>query len=137
MSHIYIHLSDIHFGQEKGGDLYIHDDIKEQILTDAREYVIGLKNEKADGVIVSGDIAYAGKQQEYVNAGKWLDRLTAAVGCDVTNVQVVPGNHDIDREKITAITQTFCESKGLYRDRKINAKTGINICIRVDRGPGT
>lgn len=106
MSLIYIHLSDIHFGQEKGGDLYIHDDVKEQILTDAREYVIGLKNGKADGIIVSGDIAYAGKQQEYVNAGKWLDRLTAAVGCDVTDVQVVPGNHDIDRDKITAITQT-------------------------------
>lgn len=105
MSHTYIHLSDIHFGQEKGGDLYIHDDIKEQILTDAREFVIGLGNGKADGIIVSGDIAFAGKQKEYESAGKWLDRLTAAAGCDVTDVQVVPGNHDIDRDKITAITQ--------------------------------
>lgn len=109
MSLVYIHLSDIHFGQEKGGDLYIHDDVKEQMLADAREYVIEVKNGKADGVIVSGDIAFAGKQQEYINAGKWLDRLTAAAGCDVTDVQVVPGNHDIDRDKITAITQKIID----------------------------
>ncbi|RKR82162.1 3',5'-cyclic AMP phosphodiesterase CpdA [Mucilaginibacter gracilis] len=106
MSLIFIHLSDIHFGQEKGGDLYIHDDVKEQILSDARDYVMGLDNSKADGVIISGDIAYAGKPKEYEAAGKWLDRLTAAVGCEVTAVQVVPGNHDVDRGKITAITQT-------------------------------
>lgn len=106
MSLIYVHLSDIHFGQEKGGDVDIHDDVKEQILLDAHEYVGLLKNKKADGVIISGDIAYAGKQHEYQTAGQWLDRLTAAVGCEVTAVQVVPGNHDVDRDKITAITQT-------------------------------
>jgi len=105
MSLIYVQLSDIHFGQEKGGDVYIHDDIKEQLLSDAREYVNQLENGKADGVIISGDIAYAGKQQEYDAAGKWLDRLTAALGCEVTAVQVVPGNHDVDRDKITEITQ--------------------------------
>lgn len=105
MSLTYVHLSDIHFGQEKGGDIFIHDDVKEQLLADAREYIIQLECDKADGIIISGDIAYAGKQAEYDAAGKWLDRLTAAVGCDVTSVQVVPGNHDVDRDKITEITQ--------------------------------
>ncbi|NQD72539.1 hypothetical protein HP439_17585 [Sphingobacterium shayense] len=105
MSLIYVHLSDIHFGQERGGDLYIHDDIKEQLLEDARDYVTELDNRRANGVIISGDIAYAGKKAQYDEAARWLDRLTAAVGCEITAVQVVPGNHDVDRDKITAITQ--------------------------------
>lgn len=105
MSLIYVHLSDIHFGQEKGGEVNIHDDVKEQLLADAHDYVGQMENKRADGLIISGDIAYAGKQVQYDQAAKWLDRLTAAVGCDVTAVQVVPGNHDVDRDKITAITQ--------------------------------
>ncbi|WP_017258884.1 metallophosphoesterase [Pedobacter arcticus] len=109
MSLIYIHLSDIHFGQEKGGDVYTHDDVKEQLLTDAHDYVGNFETNKATGIIISGDIAYAGKNNEYDIAGKWLDRLTAAVGCPLTAVQVVPGNHDVDREKITPITQNIID----------------------------
>jgi metallophosphoesterase superfamily enzyme len=109
MPHVVVHLSDIHFGQEKGGDIHVHDDIKEQILVDVREVVAGLPNGSANGVIISGDIAYAGKATQYDEAGRWLDRLTAAVGCEVTAVQVVPGNHDVDRDEITAITQTVID----------------------------
>lgn len=109
MSLVFVQLSDIHFGQEKGGDIIINDDVKEQLLSDAREYVSKLRNEKADGVIISGDIAYAGKKGQYETAGNWLDRLTSALGCDITDVQVVPGNHDIDRDKITAITQNIID----------------------------
>ena len=29
MALTYIHLSDIHFGQEKGPEVYVHDDVKE------------------------------------------------------------------------------------------------------------
>jgi 3',5'-cyclic AMP phosphodiesterase CpdA len=109
MSLVFVHLSDIHFGQEKGGILHINDDVKEQLLNDAREEVMKLANQKADGVIISGDIAYGGKPNEYEIAGKWLDRLTAAVGCEITAVQVVPGNHDIDRDEITPITQSVID----------------------------
>ncbi|MGY3211934.1 metallophosphoesterase [Mucilaginibacter sp. HD30] len=111
MSLIFVHLSDIHFGQEKlGGDMVVHDDIKEELLADAHDYIANsIPAKKADGVIISGDIAYAGKPSEYETAGQWLDRLTSAVGCEVTAVQLVPGNHDIDRDKITAITQQIID----------------------------
>lgn len=109
MSHVFVHLSDIHFGQEKGGDLHVHDDIKEQILVDVRDVVGALPNKAANGVIISGDIAYAGKTAQYDDAGRWLDRLTAAVGCEITAVQLVPGNHDVDRDQITPITQTVID----------------------------
>ena len=77
-------------------------------------------------MIVTGDVAYGGKPLEYENAGKWLDRLTAAVGCpktavkldrdaavkvlklvsaleDLDDVQHVAGNFDISDEILKAI----------------------------------
>lgn len=98
----FVHLSDIHFGQEKGSQLIIHDDVKERLIEDAAGQVKQHVGGHATGVIVSGDIAYAGKSAEYKQAAIWLDRLTAAVGCDSTAVQVVPGNHDIDLAGISS-----------------------------------
>jgi 3',5'-cyclic AMP phosphodiesterase CpdA len=109
MALVYVHLSDIHFGQEKGGQLAVNEDVKDQLIVDAREVISGLPNKKANGVIISGDIAYAGKKEEYLNAGLWLDRLTAAVGCYRTYVQVVPGNHDIDLSSVSPGVQLIID----------------------------
>jgi hypothetical protein len=32
MSATFVHLSDIHFGQEKGAEIVIHDDVKARII---------------------------------------------------------------------------------------------------------
>lgn len=53
---------------------------------------------------LTGDIAFGGRQCEYEQAGTWLDRVAKAAGCDSTSIQVVPGNHDIDRSQITKAT---------------------------------
>src|SRR5258708_1425441 len=92
----FVHLSDIHFGQEKGSQLVIHDDVKRRLVEDAASQAQQYLGGRATGVIVSGDIAYSGKSSEYRQAAAWLDDLTAAIGCEQTAVQVVPGNHDID-----------------------------------------
>jgi hypothetical protein len=102
MSITYVHLSDIHFGQEKGADLIIHNDVKERLIEDAEEQVRIHAGGPANGVIVTGDVAYGGKPLEYESAAKWLDRLTAAVKCSKTAVKLVPGNHDIDRDRISS-----------------------------------
>lgn len=96
----FIHLSDIHFGQEKGGELETHNDVKERLLVDAAAQVKKL-DLSIDGIIVTGDVAFAGKASEFKEAGRWLDRLAKGVGCAETAVQVVPGNHDIDRSEIS------------------------------------
>lgn len=98
----FVHLSDIHFGQEKGAELVIHNDVKERLIEDAAALVRKHSGGKATGIIVSGDIAYAGKSKEYRDAAKWLDRLALAIDCPRTAVQVVPGNHDIDRGGISS-----------------------------------
>lgn len=110
MSIAFIHLSDIHFGQEKGGDLCINDDVKERLIDDVRSLVKELPSGQAAGLIVTGDIAYAGKEDEYKSAAKWLDRVAEAAGCKKTDIQLVPGNHDIDRDEITKATELMLKS---------------------------
>jgi len=98
----FVHLSDIHFGQEKGGDLVIHDDVKDCLIDDAVEQIAQHANGETSGITVSGDVAYGGKSEEYKKAGEWLDKLAATLGCPKTAVQIVPGNHDIDRDGISS-----------------------------------
>lgn len=98
---VFIHISDIHFGQEKRtGEVIVNDDVKERLITDARTTLDRIGKYPAAGIIVTGDIAYAGKVEEYKKAAEWLDRLADAIGCSKTSVHLVPGNHDIDRDEI-------------------------------------
>lgn len=100
MSAVFVHVSDIHFGQERGGAVFIHDDVKARVIDDAAREIERLPGKQATGVLVTGDIAYAGKRQQYQAAGAWLDALAKAVRCKKTDVYVVPGNHDIDQDEI-------------------------------------
>lgn len=95
MSVAFLHLSDIHFGQEKGGLVFIHEDVRERLIDDVALLVQKLPNGKVNGIIVSGDVAYEGLKEQYATAGQWLDRLASVAGCKITDIQVVPGNHDI------------------------------------------
>ena len=61
---------------------------------DAADLVKTHAGGSATGLIITGDIAYAGKREEYQRAGEWLDRLAVAIGCAKTAVQVVPGTFD-------------------------------------------
>ncbi|QAY95153.1 hypothetical protein CWB41_04915 [Methylovirgula ligni] len=98
----FVHISDIHFGQEKrAGEVYVNDDVRERLIEDAGKVLRALNKYPADGILVSGDVAYGGKTEEYREAGKWLDRMTVAVGCQKPSVHLVPGNHDVDRSEIS------------------------------------
>ena len=101
----YVHLSDIHFGQETGSEVYVHDDVKECLIADVATLKGSVGIEGMDGVIVTGDVAFSGKKNEYDSAAQWLDRLTQVIGCEKTDVLVVPGNHDIDRDRITTLAE--------------------------------
>lgn len=94
----YVHLSDIHFGQERNGDKIIHEDVRSELLRDCDSFskTIGLAN----GILVTGDVAYSGKKEQYDQAGEWLDQLTDSIGCPKTAVSLIPGNHDVDISKI-------------------------------------
>ena len=102
MRRTYIHLSDLHFGQERGSDLHLHRDVRERLVDDAGKLAAKEAGGEMDGILVSGDIAFSGKEGQYLEARKWLADLTEAIGCGDENVVVVPGNHDVNRDEITA-----------------------------------
>ena len=101
MPAVFVHVSDIHFGQEKDDRVHIHADVKQQLIADAKDVVSNLPGGVAHGILVTGDIAQSGKWSEYEEAGKWLDELAASIGVEIHQVQMVPGNHDLDRSKLS------------------------------------
>lgn len=101
MPAVFVHVSDIHFGQEKDDRVYIHADVKQQLIIDAKEVVSNISGGGAHGILVTGDIAQSGKWAEYEEAGKWLDELAASISVEIHRVQMVPGNHDLDRSKLS------------------------------------
>lgn len=103
----FVHLSDIHFGQERYGDKPVHDDVREELLRDCARLRTSYGN--ANGVLVSGDVAFSGKANQYTSAGEWLDKLTNAIGCLNTAVSVVPGNHDVDVSQIGPVVKIVHE----------------------------
>ena len=105
----FVHLSDIHFGQEKGGQIKIHDDIKKRLIEDVEFVAKNLESGRAAGIIVTGDIAFGGRAKEYKAAADWLDEVAKAAGCNIFDIQVVPGNHDINRDEITPLTEIMLE----------------------------
>ena len=93
-----LHLSDIHFSQRDVGRPY------DQNLGLRGDTVADIKAMRArvgrnvDVILISGDIAYQGHQEEYEYAATWLrDDLCPASGCSFENIFVIPGNHDVDR----------------------------------------
>lgn len=110
MPFAFVHLSDIHFGQDRGGsEVFTYDDVKDRLIEDARAEIAKLGG-RAAGLLITGDIAYAGKRHEYDNAADWLDKLAQAIGCEKTDVQVVPGNHDIDWDHISSGCQMMIDA---------------------------
>ena len=105
----FVHLSDIHFGQEKGGQISIHNDIKKRLIDDVKLVAESLESGRADGIIVTGDIAYGGREEEYREAADWLDKVAEAAGCDIFDIQVVPGNHDVNRDEIPPLAETMIQ----------------------------
>ncbi|OQW76548.1 MAG: hypothetical protein BVN32_09005 [Proteobacteria bacterium ST_bin14] len=101
MPAIFVHVSDIHFGQERDHVVHIHDDVKRELVADAAAVVASLPESEVKGILVTGDIAFSGKAEQYEAAGKWLDALAAGIGCPIHRVQMVPGNHDLDRDKLS------------------------------------
>lgn len=105
MTAVFIHLSDIHFGQEKdGGEVVISTDARDRLIDDA-EVVMRKVGKPLAGIIVTGDIAYSAKPDQYFEAGKWLDSLAVRLGGMIYEIQMVPGNHDADRAEISGATE--------------------------------
>src|SRR5437762_5013838 len=123
---LFLHLSDIHFKMTEVGQ---PDDPNLALRSDIIRDVRRMRNEigrRADGVLLTGDIAFAGRAEEYVFAYKWLEeKLCPEAGCEIDDVFVIPGNHDIDRHAENDPAQNMARES--LRNQPV---TQVNDCLR-------
>ena len=89
----WLHISDVHLRPREAWqqDVVLHamcEDITRQRAT-----------QPADFILVSGDLAFSGKAEEYEMAAGFFDALSAASGVPKQRIFCIPGNHDINRER--------------------------------------
>lgn len=92
----FIHLSDIHFSKYSGDSYDLDVELRNAIEYDITSRLRSLDHPTI-GVLVTGDIAFSGKDDEYRTARTWLERLCGLLEIDNSNVWLIPGNHDVDR----------------------------------------
>lgn len=98
----WIHISDVHLRMDNEWQQNV---VLKSMCRNIREQrEIGTT---ADFVLVTGDIAYSGKAEEYELAAKFFDYLQTASNVPKERIFCVPGNHDIDRDR-----QKFCFQGG-------------------------
>ena len=97
---ILIHLSDIHFYDfnTANGQVDLNEDLRNELERDAERLAQEIGH--VDGILVTGDIAFGGKFEQYAVATQWLDGLRRLIGSPAQNIWTIPGNHDIYRPVI-------------------------------------
>lgn len=63
-------------------------------------------------LIITGDVAYSGLKEQFDEAVTWLATVSAVAGSDPLSIQVIPGNHDVDRGKSLMVGSML---KSLFR----------------------
>ena len=52
------------------------------------------------GILVTGDVAFAGDSEEYKRADTWLRETCKETGCPEQQIRIISGNHDVKRSAI-------------------------------------
>ena len=93
----WLHISDIHMRPRDAWPQQV-------VMTAMCEDIRAKRPDRpADFVLVTGDLAFGGKAEEYELVRDFLYELSAASGVAVDRIFCIPGNHDIDRDR-----QRFC-----------------------------
>ncbi len=90
-----LHVSDLHVRADEGAGGWR----RRRVLGEAwdRNLDAFLEDGPIDLVCFTGDLAQAGKPEEYALLTPFVEALLARVGVPADRLFVVPGNHDIDR----------------------------------------
>lgn len=114
----FIHLSDIHF-RRYSGDLYdIDNDLRAELIHDISHRLLK-QIPSIDGILICGDIAFSGQEDEYSAASTFLEEICDTLTLDKKRIFCVPGNHDIDQNitrssfSVKALQQTLEQADNL------------------------
>ncbi len=114
-----LHLSDFHFRKDR------EDDFRDVLMGLGKTVGDIAKEDKAPNfVVLTGDLAHSGTKIDYTLVKKWIDGhlLKAIKNFKKENLLIIPGNHDVDRNKINAHGESLEEairSKGQERISKL------------------
>lgn len=106
----YLHLSDFHFtpGEMAGTDWAANrlkqDVVNHSLLEFLEDH---LQHRPLDFLILTGDIAFSGKREEYQVAAKFFQRLADITGLPPNRVYPVAGNHDVNRADVPRSHRRF------------------------------
>jgi 3',5'-cyclic AMP phosphodiesterase CpdA len=98
-----LHLSDLHFGtyhtyrNELGSPItprFAKETMAEALIADLE--AINISYSDIALVLITGDLTWCGDAHEFANTERLISVLTNAFGLHVSQVVVVPGNHDIE-----------------------------------------
>lgn len=92
-----LHLSDLHITTTDAGTQFDRDvKIRDAMLDD-----LGIENRKHfAAILITGDIAYNGKADEFARAKEWFEQLRLKTDCPPEAIHVIPGNHDVNRSVV-------------------------------------
>ena len=117
------------------GDAHdVDNDLRNELERDLRNFTAN-RVQKIDGIIVSGDIAFAGQPEEFAFGQAWVEKVAELANCSPSNIMMTPGNHDVDRKAIVAEVETLhgqiCGANSLQERDDILAQ----ILRNEDKGP--
>lgn len=74
-----------------------HHVMRKEMIKDLSDYVS--RNGKIDHLFICGDIAYKGIKDEYDKAALFIEEICSTICCKPSEVYIVPGNHDKNRNQ--------------------------------------
>ncbi|MBC8180289.1 metallophosphoesterase [candidate division KSB1 bacterium] len=112
----WLHLSDIHFHEKSKDELNL---VFNRFLYDIENFREE-HNLTPDLIFITGDIAYSGKSSQYSMAQDFLLKLSNAVNLELNRFFLVPGNHDVDRDKTSALSLSLLQEHLLKNGKEQN-----------------
>jgi predicted phosphodiesterase len=108
-----LHFSDLHITTTDADTQFDSDaKIREAIMTD-----IG-KNGRTnfDAILVTGDIAYHGRADEFARAKAWLEEVRKKTFSPPEAIFVIPGNHDVNQSTVSKSSSLWELHQSLRKD---------------------
>jgi len=121
----WLHISDLHLSNHdlRPSQAFDSDIVLQKLLEDIEAYAQS-KSLQPNFIIVSGDIAFSSKPEEYNLARGFFDRLLEITHLSKDRLFIVPGNHDVDRKLITPGASLIANG--------INSRESINEILAND-----
>jgi 3',5'-cyclic AMP phosphodiesterase CpdA len=85
----WLHISDIHL---RPLDAWPQKVVMEAMCEDINRH---FARAPADFILVSGDLAFTGRTEDYALVETFLDKVRAAAGVPRERIFCIPGNHDV------------------------------------------